>query len=337
MKRRGVLRAIGAGCCGAPGLRVLGAPPRRENHHSGPITSIVVGDANGAQVYSASQGGVFRDGKRLASPEWRVLALGLVVDHSRLWLGGGVPGEAGRLAVYDLKLGKIVAQREVSRELVTDLVVAGEVGSVYWGDTKGRVRSVAPGAQELETWPVDQHLSHEGPVRAVAIASTRTVLATGGLDGAVILHGLTGDGDSRDGRRLQEHTAGVESLAFSPDGKWIASGSRDARVRIHRVEDGRLIRTYKGIGMEAEPVVGRLTARVLSLAWVDRKTSGSGEPMLMAGTSNGGLYHLDETSSEWTKWAKLDAGPITSLAWRRDGHLVIGAQSPGLIVRALDG
>jgi WD40 repeat protein len=38
--------------------------------------------------------------------------------------------------------------------------------------------------------------------------------------------------------KLTGHKAGVSSVAFSPDGQWIASGSRDETVRIWRVKDG---------------------------------------------------------------------------------------------------
>ena len=50
-----------------------------------------------------------------------------------------------------------------------------------------------------------------------------------------------------DGRLLRTlDTDGVESVAFSPDGATLASGSVDGTVRLWRVADGRLLRTLEG-------------------------------------------------------------------------------------------
>jgi WD40 repeat protein len=43
-----------------------------------------------------------------------------------------------------------------------------------------------------------------------------------------------------------EHPAPVYSVAFSPDGQTIASGSQDCAVRLWRAADGALLRTMVG-------------------------------------------------------------------------------------------
>ena len=47
---------------------------------------------------------------------------------------------------------------------------------------------------------------------------------------------------------LEGHTDPVYSVAFSPDGKYLASGSFDKHLHIWNVKDGSLMRTYKGEG-----------------------------------------------------------------------------------------
>lgn len=44
---------------------------------------------------------------------------------------------------------------------------------------------------------------------------------------------------------LEGHTKAVRSLAFSPDGRMLASGSEDNTIKLWRVDNGRLIKTFK--------------------------------------------------------------------------------------------
>lgn len=47
---------------------------------------------------------------------------------------------------------------------------------------------------------------------------------------------------------LTQHTQPVYSVAFSPSGELLASGSFDKNLHIWSVTSGKLVRTYKGAG-----------------------------------------------------------------------------------------
>jgi WD40 repeat protein len=57
------------------------------------------------------------------------------------------------------------------------------------------------------------------------------VLAWGSTDGTVKVWNRA----TNEIRALHGHTSWVESVAFSPDGKWIASGSLDGTVKIWKL------------------------------------------------------------------------------------------------------
>lgn len=95
--------------------------------------------------------------------------------------------------------------------------------------------------------------SHAGGVQSLAFSpiplnppnfgGLRGTLASGSNDGTIKLW------DVRDGKclkTLQEHTSGVQSVAFSPDGQTLASGSNDQTVRLWDVRDGKCLRTLRG-------------------------------------------------------------------------------------------
>ena len=47
-------------------------------------------------------------------------------------------------------------------------------------------------------------------------------------------------------RTLNGHTDLVRSVSFSPDGKYVVSGSCDNSVKIWRMESGKVVRTLNG-------------------------------------------------------------------------------------------
>jgi WD40 repeat protein len=282
--------------------------------HLGPVTDIVV---DGETFYSCSGSGVFSGAgaslRFVARPKVRVTSLVRRDLDKAIYFAGGMPGEWGAFGKLDLTDVKDRSAVKLGKDLVYDLAVDESGSFLVAACSDGKVLSVptGPDANERRLWH-----QHTAPARAVAISRNGKWLASGGLDGAVIVSRTGRSGDAP--RQLLDHSAGVECLAWSPDSTLLASGSRDSKVRLHDAE-GRLVRTYRGLGMEDEPVAGRVESRVLALAW--------SEDGILAGTSKGSLYRLSLTDDTFKRLPRRGRNAIFSLAIRANSEILIGTHS----------
>jgi WD40 repeat protein len=174
--------------------------------------------AGGKQFYSGSSDGFIKlwDVEQppdvIQAHEGDALCLS-VSPHDR-WVATG--GRDGKIKIWEIDTGKLVQE---------------------WNNAKGAVMS-------LDFSQKDDHLG----------------LAAGTWDqdsGQVILFEAR---EPKKGESLQfepihtltDHKAGVTCVAFSPDGKWLASGSMDKSVRIWDRETGKVKHTF--LGRHKEPV-----------------------------------------------------------------------------------
>ncbi len=112
--------------------------------------------------------------------------------------------------------------------------------------------------QPTERTPLHTFVGFFGGVNSVCLSPDGALLAAGGgnvvsklRDGTTVSKGEIQLRRVSDGallHTLQGHTWGITSIAFSPDGILLASGSgdADATIRLWRVSDGTLLHTLAG-------------------------------------------------------------------------------------------
>jgi WD40 repeat protein len=123
--------------------------------------------------------------------------------------------------------------------------------------------------QELFSLP-----GHQGPISSVAFSPDNCYLACGGgghsrrgnpLPGELAVWDLR---TKKEVFRLHGHEGPVQGVAFSPDGRWLASGSEDRMVKIWDARRGTAVRTLAG---HKAPVLGVAfspdSRRLASASW----------------------------------------------------------------------
>jgi len=155
-------------------------------------------------------------------------------------------------------------------------------------------------------------------VTTIAFRPDSKILATGHHDGTVQLWD-TGDIDQGIGLRdrlgeagiLSGHKATVNSIAYSPDGKWMASGSQDKTVRLLDANTGEHIRTLSGHRGAVYSVAFRPDSKILAAAsW--------GSVYLWETNTGRKLRELDQRPI-----VKADTPHIYTVAFSPDGNTIV--------------
>ncbi len=193
----------------------------------------------------------------------------------------------------------------------------------------------------------------------VAVSPDGSVIATGGIatDPTVRVWKV----DTGKVRELGRHDAGaaLESLAFSPSGRLLASGANDDTVRVWDVGSGRPAATFRGD-------VAQRVQSFQDLAWVgedrliaegsdaiywwdlatgqvvQRLAAPEGVQFLVgAAFANGGeriaavaqddrLYVWDAKGQRWTSWPAKGKAALAHVAFSPDGRLVAATTYDGV-------
>jgi hypothetical protein len=299
----------------------LQAIPAQENdlapRHRGAVTALAFA---GDELYSASQAGILASGaggeRLLADPGFRVVSLAAAAP-SLLLLGGGRPGLEGRLALIRSD-GSRLAEVALAEDMVYDVAVSpcGRRAAAACAD--GRVLI----CELPELGGVREAQRHTAPSRAVAFSPDGRLLASGGLDRVLLLSRAGAEapggpeGEPPAARLIQDHSGGIECLAFSADSRLLASGARDGKVRLHGA-DGRLLRTFLGLGGE-----------VRALAWSEERGA------FIAGLGSGRIQLLPVAPEKTEELIAELPRPVSAIALAPGGEIIAGSGSEVVRVRS---
>jgi WD40 repeat protein len=265
------------------------------------------------------------------SPDGRYLAAG--------WLGGTVTihdmktrklcGTLERVANPSLLAfspdskriavgGGIVRLHEPTGKLERELAVGYSPACLAFSPDGKKV--VLAGAGVLEVWDVEAKKSLHTLARGLTTAVTGLAFLPAAREGSGVLLSLDAHGrvrlwDVDRGKEVEPlagHRGPVNAVAFSPDGKTLATGGADGTVRLWSLADGKERLTLNG----GKRVV-RAGLGVAALAY-----SPDGK-VLVAGGEQGDLLFFDPASGNLLRSMRHHYRRIVGLAFSPDGKTLV--------------
>ena len=223
-----------------------------------------------------------------------------------------VAGQSPGLRLYDAQHGTAVEVLEKQPAGAAALAFTSDGKLVSAGaDEKLRVWTM-PGPWKLERTigSVDDPSQLVDRVLALDFSADGKLLATGG--GLAARSGELKLWNVADGKFVREipaaHRDTIFAVKFSPDGQYLATGAADRLMKVFRVADGSLVRTFEGHSSHVLGVAWQADGHVLATCGADNVVKlwnfDTGTPLR---TMRGDTYQLGEYKGEVTSISFIGA------------------------------
>lgn len=160
-----------------------------------------------------------------------------------------------------------------------------------------------------------------GPVRAVAFSPNGQTLAIGTDENIVRLMNLA----SQEVKELKGHSAAIKSLAWSPEGDFLASVATNGQVIVWAFAENKLVKKFDRLAL-ADTEEDPAKSKPVQLAW-----SRSGKTLAVAGLAGVELI----SSGSWTKiqrtahTSEAKDHQVQALAWSPNDKYIVYADTQG--------
>ncbi|MBI5863523.1 MAG: protein kinase [Planctomycetes bacterium] len=192
---------------------------------------LAVGDLGGTvRIFDAATG------QRISSftgHVGRIRAVAFTDDGRRLWTCGE---EAVRL--WEAHPDEGVWTLHLPDTPLHSVAVCPQGDWMVAGGMHGGLHRIDRASRAL----VSEVLAEGTTISSVAVSPDGAWIAAGTYGNAAYLKPADGD----DGLRRLDHPNRVSNVCFSPDSRWLATSADDAVIRLWRVEDGGLVREFRG-------------------------------------------------------------------------------------------
>ncbi|MGI8602457.1 MAG: c-type cytochrome domain-containing protein [Verrucomicrobiales bacterium] len=306
--------------------------------------AVIAGNSQGSLLVEYLEGRVNKPGKKKIMPPGKRAKLSpQEIATVRAWIDAGAEAPVIALKPKEIKAPKIVPV-STPRLAVAALAATGD--GKFFAVARGTTVEVRSAA----TRGVTQTLAgHAGPVTAALFSRDGGHLFT--ASGQAGLQGEVRQWEVASGKVLRTfnaHTDAIHALALSPDGKILATGSYDQRIKLWNVETDVEERTLKGHNGAVFGLAFRPDGRLLASASADRTIKlwdvASGErretlnqPLkeqnAVAWTADGSRLFAAGADSRWRTWdisaeGRETTNPLREAVFAHEGAILAIALSP---------